>query len=260
MGSLREGWRIQTRVIGALMVRELSTRFGRENIGFLWVMVEPLLFALLVGAIWRVWKGPEEYGINIVAFVVTGYIPLTFFRQSVTRSADSIRINNSLLYHRQIKINDLIFVRFLIEMTGGMMAYTFIGLVFIAVGIFPFPRDVGSFLIGWFLYSYFTFSISLFVAPLAEMSDVVEKFLPVTTYVIVPFSGTFSMMSWLSPAARDVLSYSPPVSGMELMRYGIFGEAVRPYYSVGWAFGLSTLFILFGLILCRRVRRRVIVE
>ena len=53
MSSLAAGWRIQHRVIGALMIRELVTRFGRENIGFLWMMVEPLLFAGLVGILWR---------------------------------------------------------------------------------------------------------------------------------------------------------------------------------------------------------------
>ena len=42
VSKLAAGWRIQRRVIGALMIRELITRFGRENIGFLWVMVEPL--------------------------------------------------------------------------------------------------------------------------------------------------------------------------------------------------------------------------
>ena len=39
---LKSGWDIQVRVIKALMIRELTTRFGRENIGFLWVMAEPL--------------------------------------------------------------------------------------------------------------------------------------------------------------------------------------------------------------------------
>ena len=58
MASLRQGWDIQKRVIGALMLRELTTRFGRENIGFLWIMVEPLLFAVLVGILWRVDRPP----------------------------------------------------------------------------------------------------------------------------------------------------------------------------------------------------------
>ena len=54
------------------MIRELVTRFGRENIGFLWIMVEPLLFAGLVGIVWRFMKGPEEHGVSIVAFIATG--------------------------------------------------------------------------------------------------------------------------------------------------------------------------------------------
>ena len=50
---LQNGWNVQVRVIHALMIRELLTRFGRENIGFLWIMAEPLLFAGLVGVLWH---------------------------------------------------------------------------------------------------------------------------------------------------------------------------------------------------------------
>jgi capsular polysaccharide transport system permease protein len=150
LASLRKGWNIQVRVIGALMIRELSTRFGRENIGFLWIMVEPLLFALLVGLIWRAIKGPLEYGLDIVAFVVTGYIPLVLFRSSVSRAVSSFTANGSLMYHRQIKILDLILVRFAIELIGHMMAYLFIALALGAIGLFPWPYDLGFLLLGWF--------------------------------------------------------------------------------------------------------------
>ena len=32
----------QFRVIGALILRELHTRYGRENIGYLWMIGEPM--------------------------------------------------------------------------------------------------------------------------------------------------------------------------------------------------------------------------
>ena len=35
--------RVQSNVVGALILRELHTRFGRENIGYLWIFAEPLL-------------------------------------------------------------------------------------------------------------------------------------------------------------------------------------------------------------------------
>ena len=86
MPSLRQGWNIQVRVIGALMLRELTTRFGRENIGFLWVMAEPLLFAVLVGILRRFMKGPIASGVAIVALVTTGYPPLVLCRTAKMES------------------------------------------------------------------------------------------------------------------------------------------------------------------------------
>jgi len=167
MASLVKGWNIQARVIKALMLRELTTRFGRENIGFLWVMAEPLLFAVLVGLLWRAMKGPLEFGMDIMAFVVSGYLPLVLFRSSFSRAVNSFTANGSLLYHRQIKILDLLLVRCIIEFIGHMMAYVFIAIVLGAFGSFPWPYDFGFLILGWCYYAFFTLAVCLVVAPLS---------------------------------------------------------------------------------------------
>lgn len=259
MASLRTGWRIQTRVIKALMIRELTTRFGRENIGFLWMMVEPLLFAVLVGIVWSVLRS-DEHGVGVVAFVVTGYLPLTLFRHSVSRSVKAFSANGGLLYHRQIKILDFILVRFAIEVIGTMMAYLFIGLVLFALNLFPAPEHIGYLIAGWLLYCLFTLALCLILAPASELSDALEKFIPVSTYIMIPFSGTFTMMSWLAPNLRDVLYWSPPVNAMEMMRYGVFGDQVTPYYDATVPLFVSMALLPIGLTLCRRIRRTLVVE
>lgn len=260
MASLRKGWEVQVRVIGALMLRELTTRFGRENIGFLWIMVEPLLFALLVGFLWRVLKGPEEYGVDIVSFVVTGYIPLVLFRSCVQRAVNIFTANGSLMYHRQIKILDLALVRFLIELIGHMMAYLFVGLALHAVGLFPVPYDIAFLLIGWFYYSFFTLAITLIVAPLSEFSEALEKLVPVITYIIIPFSGTFYLAGSLTGEAAAVALYSPLVHGMEMMRYGIFGPSINPQYDFVYPIAFTLPCLAVGLLLCRVVRKRLVIE
>lgn len=260
MASLVKGWDIQTRVIRALMLRELTTRFGRENIGFLWIMVEPLLFALLVGLLWRAMKGPLEYGVDIIAFVVTGYIPLVLFRSTVTRAVSSFTANGSLMYHRQIKVLDLILVRFMIELVGHMMAYVTIAAGLGALGLFPWPYDVGMIIIGWFYYALFTFAIALVVAPLSEMSEVLEKIVPVTTYMMIPFSGAFYLVSSLFPDAAAVALLSPPVHGMEMMRFGVFGPEIDPHYDFVYPLTFCLPCIALGLMLCRVVRRHLVIE
>ena len=260
MAAQGTAWQIQKRVIGALMIRELTTRFGRENIGFLWMMAEPLLFATLVSVMWRFVRGPDEHGVSIFAFVVTGYVPLTLFRHVLTRSISIFVANGSLLYHRQIKLVDFILVRFLIELIGAMMAGIFVGGVMYAVGVFPMPYSFGWLIGGWMLYALFCFSMALVIAPLSELSEVLEKIVPVTTYIMIPVSGTFNMVQWLTPQAREYIVWSPLVSGVEMIRYGVFGEAVTPYYNIPVALGSSLLMAVVGLSLCRRVRRTLVVE
>lgn len=260
MASLAKGWDIQMRVIKALMLRELTTRFGRENIGFLWVMAEPLLFAVLVGLLWRAMKGPFESGVDIVAFVVSGYIPLVLFRSSVTRAISSFTANGGLMYHRQIKVLDLILVRFLIELIGHMMAYLFIALLLGAFGFFPVPYDIGFLVLGWLYFAGFTFAVTLVVAPLSEMSEILEKIMPITTYLMVPFSGAFYLVGALSPDAAAVVLWSPPVHAMEMMRFGVFGPSIDAQYDFLYPLKFILPCSALGLLLCRIVRRGLAVE
>ncbi|MBD2841032.1 ABC transporter permease [Erythrobacter rubeus] len=255
MKRFSEGLRIQLKVIQALLIRELVTRFGRENIGFLWVMAEPLLFAGLVGLVWTFVRGPENNGFSVIAFVVSGYIPLTFLRHSFGRSAKIFQTNGPLLYHRQVKVLDFIFVRVTIEAIGAMMAYTFAAIVLVFFDVFPVPSNVGALVAGWAVYVAFVLSVCVVLAPLSEMSEVVEKLVPISVYISIPLSGVFNLAAWLPPNAREALMWSPLVSGMELMRYGLFGDLVTPYYDLTKAFGLTIVLMLIGLILCRRVRR-----
>jgi capsular polysaccharide transport system permease protein len=260
-GRLVIGWRIQLRVIRALMIRELSTRFGRENIGFLWMMVEPLLFAVMVSIVWTILRGSTEHsGISTAAFVATGYIPLTLFRHALSRSVKIFSVNSSLMYHRQIKILDFIFVRFLIEMIGSMMAFLFIMVVFVFVGLMPLPANPPLLLAGWLEYALFTLALTLILAPLSEQSEFWEKIVPVTTYIMIPFSGAFTMNSWLAPSAREYLLWSPFVDAMEMIRGGVFGDLVNPIYDPVIPLVASLVCMVIGLAMCRRIRRTLAVE
>jgi capsular polysaccharide transport system permease protein len=143
---------------------------------------------------------------------------------------------------------------------GAMMAYLFIAVLLMAVGEFPVPANLGIFLVGWFYYAWFVLALALCLGPLSEGSDILEKLIPLTTYITIPFSGTFTMMSWLTPSAQAVLWYSPFVHAMEMMRDGIFGSRVDAEYSFLVPTAACLVLTLFGLILCRRMRRDLVVE
>lgn len=95
---------IQFRVVGALLMREIITRYGRHNVGFLWIMCEPMMFTLGVTALWTVTKATHGSTLPITAFAVTGYSTVLLWRNCAGRCSLAIQPNQSLLYHRNVRV------------------------------------------------------------------------------------------------------------------------------------------------------------
>src|SRR5712675_2345529 len=94
--SLLRSLAIQRRVLHALLMREIITRFGRENLGVLWLVVEPMLFTLGVATLWTAAGLHRGSPIPLVAFAVTGYSSVLMWRNSANRACSAVVQNRSL--------------------------------------------------------------------------------------------------------------------------------------------------------------------
>jgi ABC-type polysaccharide/polyol phosphate export permease len=70
----------------------MLTRYGRNNIGFLWLFVEPAVFVLLVTIVWSAIRNIHASNLPIVAFAVTGYTSLLLWRNAVSRCIGAVNI------------------------------------------------------------------------------------------------------------------------------------------------------------------------
>src|SRR5947209_20526545 len=100
-------WTINRRVIGALLLREMLTRYGRNNIGFLWLFFEPMLFVTVISIFWSATRSVHGSSIPIIAFALTGYSSLLMWRNMPGRCAGALRSNKTLLFHRQVTVLDV---------------------------------------------------------------------------------------------------------------------------------------------------------
>lgn len=132
--SFLRSWQIQVRILGALFMREALTRYGRHNIGFLWLFVEPMIFTLGVTALWTATKSVHGSDLPIVAFALTGYSSVLLWRNMPGRCIGSLQNNLALLYHRNIKVLDIFVARLLLEFGGATISFATLGIVFIALG------------------------------------------------------------------------------------------------------------------------------
>ena len=248
------------RIIWALLMRELSTRYGRDGLGFLWVIGEPLIFAVAVSIMWSYIRTPFENGVRIVPFVITGYLPLILVRQTVNFSVSAVKVNSNLLYHRQITPLHLFTARYLIEFLGVTTAFVVISTALIFLGFMEAPKTLDLVLAGWFLLAWIALGMALIMGALAELFDFVERVVQIITYIYIPFSGAFIMAATLAPGFRRAVMVLPFIHCTEMLRSGWFGEFIpvfyHPLYAVEWAAALTVL----GLLLVQFVRSRVEVE
>src|SRR5215467_1297086 len=148
--SFWEDLATQWRVVGALLIREIYTRFGREGLGFGWIVLEPLVFAIPVLLLWSVVRNPYEHGIALMPFLWSGYLPILLFRHVGARMLLFVRVNAGLLYHRQVTILDLFLARFTLEVGSNLSALLVSGILFYALGLVEPPRDLPMFYLGYF--------------------------------------------------------------------------------------------------------------
>src|SRR5271156_51543 len=113
--SLLKSLGIQRRVLHALMMREIITRFGRENLGVLWLIAEPMLFTVGVTTLWTAAGLHHGSPIPIVAFAVTGYSSVLMWRNSASRAGSAVGQNKPLLFHRNVQVIDVLLTRCVLE-------------------------------------------------------------------------------------------------------------------------------------------------
>ena len=258
--SLWRSFVIQVRVLGALFIREMHTRYGRENIGFLWVIGEPILFCAGVAIVWTLIRPSHEHGLPMTAFVVTGYVPLTMWRHCVGRAIKAFESNGSLLFHRQVTPLDIITTRVALEVIGTIMAGVIVTFGAIALGEMDPPVDIGLVYLGMIYQALFSYASALLVASLSEISDLVEKALGVLMYLSLPFSGAFVMVDWIPSEYQHIVLASPSVQNIEMIRAGQFGPTAHAHYDLVYNTWITTLLILVGLSLTLRVRRHIVVQ
>ncbi|MCW2391908.1 ABC-2 type transport system permease protein/capsular polysaccharide transport system permease protein [Sphingobium sp. B1D7B] len=257
---LRRSAAVQGRVIYALLMREILTRYGRHNIGFLWLFAEPMLFTTGVTILWTLAKSVHGSSLPIVAFALTGYSSVLLWRNMPTRCIGAIEPNLALMYHRNVRVIDVFLARLLLEAGGATISFVTLSLFYIYIGWLEPPDNVLTVIQGWLLIAWFGAGLGMLLGALAEKSDIVERLWHPVSYIAFPLSGAAFMVDALPQAAQHYILYVPMVNGVELVREGYFGNQVRAHYDLPYLVACCLVISLLALAQVAVVNREVTPE
>jgi capsular polysaccharide transport system permease protein len=244
----------QRRVLFALMLRNIRTKFFGNGLGYGVAVAWPLSHILILVVMFSYTGRVAPYGDSIALFVATGVVPFQTFSYLSRFMMLGVIRNRPLLAFPEVKILDLLFASGLLEiMSACCVVITFLIIAWCA-GIDAMPRDMiqASFALGAAMLLGLGSGILNGVIVLAAPPWFVGYTL--TTILLWASSGIVFVPDALPAQARDILAYHPVLQAIEWMRsayYEGYGDLVLDRIYV-LSFGAIMLFL--GLLRERAMR------
>lgn len=257
VASFKQSFPLLVSTVRALLIREMMIRYRRENFGFAWLFLEPMVLTVSVMVLWRIMYGTNNHGVSVLVLVLSGYSLLTFWRHIVGRSMLALKLSFDLKYHRSVQYGDVIFARYLLEFLAVMASFWIIYICLYFMGFVGPVYDITGVTMAWLLFAFLSTGGGIIIVALTEFSETVMHYIQPLLYVTVPLTGAFFMVHWLPEVAQDVVLWSPFVHCVEMLRHGMLGPSVPTTYDPYYVFFCALCAHGFGWTVFNHVKTRV---
>jgi capsular polysaccharide transport system permease protein len=255
LGPAQRARRFRTsRSVVALMLREMSTTYGRSPGGYIWVILEPVggiaLFSLVLTYGLRI-RSPG-LGINFPLFYATGILCMMMYQRGTNAVSRSLVFSSSLLFYPGVTYIDAILARFLVNLlTCLLISYLVFGgilLLFETRAVLDAP----SIILSLSLAALLGLGIGCLNIYLFSSFPLWESLWGILTFPLLIMSSVFYTFETLPAQVQDLLWYNPLVHIIGIMRRGFY-----PTYDAAWAsptfvLAFSLVPLVIGLFLLRR--------
>jgi capsular polysaccharide transport system permease protein len=244
-------------VLRAVIIRDLMVRFGRNNLGFVWTVLEPMILTTGVMLMWSMIKEPIIHGVPVVTFVLTGYMPLTLWRHLTNPMQKLLRSNFSLLYHQRVTHVHIMLARMALEFLSTSTALIVVYFVVTTTGMVHPIEDYGLAMAAWLFTGWYFGATGLLIGSLTEVWEPAERFIPALQYLALPISGVFFMIDWVPSYAQKLLLLNPSVHCFEMFRAGFLGSGAVTHYDPVYLGVACTLVTIAGVASVYHIRDRI---
>ncbi|RQV11024.1 hypothetical protein DF047_08135 [Burkholderia cenocepacia] len=251
----------QSRVIYALLLREIAGQYQHSRIGYLWALIEPVVHLTVLGLFFSLLThSVAPLGKNLYLFYLTGLLPFFMITHTASKVMQGIAANRSLLLLPAIKPFDILIARALLSFLTEFFVGVIIGCLFLLIGISSIPSDPLILLEA--ISSAWVFGLALGIAMsiLVEMFESWEMVWSQFTRVLYFCSGIFYVAEKMPPQIRDVLIWNPCLQYVEWFRSGFYDGFVPPWLAPAYVNGLSLVLLAGALALLLLGRKRIRIE
>lgn len=246
------------RTIGALILREMSTRYGRTPGGYIWAILEPLGAILALSIAFSLVLRTPPLGTSFILFYASGYMPFSFYQSISNMVARSISFSKPLLQYPTVSWIDAVLGRLLLNaLTGILVAILlFSSIIFLLhdhtrISMLPAITAFG-------LAALMALGVGLVNCAVMGLIPLWERAWAILTRPLFLASGVFFIYEAMPTGAQNVLWYNPLLHITGMMRTAIYPTYTPTYISPVYVLVIALTLITLGLILMGRYHRDIL--
>lgn len=256
----RPDWPIalQARIIWAVILRDIRTRFFGHGLGYLVAIAWPLAHILILLIVYQFIGRTAPYGTSMSLFFATGLAPFMSFSYMSRFISMSLMINRPLLQLPAVKVTDLIFGRAILEVLASCcMVILLLGILYV-MDVDVVPRDLTQAFAAF--GSALLLGVGFGVVNAILVVAIPGWFLAWILVLIILYlsSGILFVADSMPSNLRYLASFNPAFHAVEWMRLayyeGYTASALDKGYILAW--GCGTLAV--GLLVERLIRGRLL--
>ncbi|MEM9783209.1 MAG: ABC transporter permease [Pseudomonadota bacterium] len=248
----------QLRVLFALMVREMTSRYGRTAGGFVWAFLEPLGTVLLLSLVFSQIARHPPLGSNYPVFFASGYMAFHIYMDIARSVSLAARTNRTLLSFPIVTVLDTIIARFLLQLITNITTFSIIMTLIIVTQDASVGIDLTQVFMAIAIAALLGLGVGAMNNALFALSPSYERVFGIVNRPLFLISGVFFLYEHLPAGAQALVIWNPLIHLTAIMRRGFY-----PYYEAAWVqpmivalFGLGCL--LLGILLTRAMRPRLL--
>lgn len=238
----------QWRILVALMLRDIRTRFFGSAWGFLVSVGWPLSHILLLLGTYLLMGRSAPYGDNVALWFATGIVPFMCFSYLSRFIMFGVVMNKQLLSYPVVKFTDIVFARAIVEiLSAGLVVIILCG-IFWVYGVDFVPLDAVEASYALLAAGLLGLGVGVVCATIAGLVPMWVTAYSLFTIVLWISSGIVFVPDALPEQAKILLSYNPVLQCVEWIRsayyegYGV--GLLDKAYVLEW--GVGTLFVGLG--------------
>jgi capsular polysaccharide transport system permease protein len=243
------------RTVVALLLREMSTTYGRSALGYFWAILEPVAGIALMTLVFSYALRAPAIGTNFPLFFASGILPFIAYTDSSQKIAQALRFSRSLLFYPGVTFIDAIFGRFLMSFMTNVMISLFLFTGIIVVFDLRLIIDMPSIALGFSMAFALGAGIGTLNCFLLTSFPTWERVWAVMNRPLFLVSCVFFLFDTIPLPYRDWLWWNPLVHVVGAVRRGIYSTYDAPYVSPLYVYAVSLVCMALGLLLLRRYHK-----